>query len=136
MLVGSAFGIGWGLRRGVRSDGGNVNAFATPLHLSLGFALDHYNRSGYGAHAMLGIADLSQYVSFKDSNFTVVDPNAKAALAIGVTAGVRFGLPSTPWFAGANFTYAPFVRDAATSTTGSYQLLFLTAIFIPFLDFN
>jgi hypothetical protein len=44
-------------------------------------------------------------------------------------------------FAGFNFTYSPFVQvtdpsDTMTTHTGSYQLLLMSSVYVPFFDFN
>jgi hypothetical protein len=140
--VGGAFGVGWGWKRGIRHDTDDVAAYPTPLHLSLGVGIDSYHgTSSLGFHGMLGIADLSQYVSFKDKDFQVADPDAKAALALGVTAGFRFALRQTPMFVGLNFTYSPFVQvadasDTMSTHTGSYQFILMSSVYVPFFDFN
>nr|HEX4316026.1 hypothetical protein [Kofleriaceae bacterium] len=140
--VGGQFGLGYGQRYGTRATGADPTALATPLHLALGLGFDSYHAStSVGLHAMVTLFDLSQYVSFEDSNFTVANPDAKAALAIGGTVGLRLALKQTPLFVGANVTYAPFVPvvapgDTVTPQTGSFQIMGLVAIYVPIFDFN
>lgn len=138
--IGGAFGAGYGWRKGVVSDGKDLSAAPTPLHLGFGVGFDSYHGdSCLGAHGMISILDISQYVAFEDKDFQVADPDIKASIAIGATVGLRFAMRQTPMFAGVNFTYSPFVNvtdESMTTTRGSYQWLGLVAAYVPFFDFN
>ena len=140
--LGGQLGLGWGGRYGVRRDAPDDPVNPTPVHLALGVGLDWYpGPSPWGLHAMASVADLSQYVSFADKDLHVAAPDAKAALALGVTLGVRFALKQTPAFVGLNATYAPFVpvgaaADPAAASTGSYQVMGLVGLYVPLFDFN
>jgi hypothetical protein len=116
-----------------------TGAWATPVRLALGFAVDTYHpwrgaAAGMGFHAEMTVFDLGQYVVFEDRTLTLTTPKVTAALSPGLTAGWRLGARATPVFLGAFGAFTPFVRTAADQMT--FTLGGMIGVYIPFVDFN